>query len=144
MDGIAQGLAHRPHVGTPPIGAAQQRARQGTGASPLAQPSAERHVALLADLSRQLQPWLDQHGPCPPHEAALLLDAALINRYLPQGPRLRHQLRLDGLALAAGARPPRCPRALVEPKAATIACRGQPCASKVTTMVTTSTEGRNR
>jgi len=71
---------------------------------------------MLTHLTGQPQPRLDHHRQCHPHDAALGLDAYLIGLHLAEVSWVLHQMRLDSLALAAGARAPRCHGAFIEPK----------------------------
>jgi hypothetical protein len=112
----ATGLTPRTDVGGQALRTQQARAGPRTAAPPRDELAKPRHTAMLTHLAGQPQPCRDPPRQGHPPEAALGLDAARIGLSLTQVSRVLHQMRLDSLALAAGSRPPRGPRALLAPQ----------------------------
>jgi len=88
---------------------------EGTRAHALAQPPDHQHVARLAHLASQPPPGSDPQRQRQPHDAALFLEAYVLRLPRPQVSWVFDQRLLDGLALAAGAPPPRRHHAFVDP-----------------------------
>ena len=144
VHGIAKGLANGADVRHQAIGTDQQGATCRTAPHPLDQPPDQGHITLLADRTAQPQARRDHHSQRHPHDAALFLDTEFIGLHLSQVPWLFDQVLVHGLSC----RPERAHQSAMvrssNPKAATIACTGQPWASKVTTITTVSAEVRSR
>ena len=113
-------------------------------AHPLYEPANQGHVTRLTDLTGEPQAGMDHHRQGHPHNAALCLHADLVGLHLSQVRGLLDQILLDGLTLLAGRAHQSATVRSSKPKAATIACTGQPYASNVTTVRPTSAEVRNR
>jgi hypothetical protein len=132
-DVVAACLAGGAHVGAQPIGTDEETPRPCAAAYAQHQASEQGQVALGPHFASEPQPRGDHDRHGHPDDSTLALDPQFIRLHLSEPPRRLDQVRVHGVAVRSS-----------KPKAATMAWRGQPWASSVTTSVTVAAGVRRR